>query len=80
MEPKSIADFQVLHLCITEANCSRDNWCIHTGCKNGGWKMSENMGVAPEDGGSIYGTSQKITNRSLVSSVAKMYFYIFYFS
>ncbi len=71
-----------LHLCITEANCSRDNLDVFIrDVKMAFEKCSvEYDGVAPEDGGSIYGTSQKITNRSLVSSVAKMYLDSLYFS
>ena len=70
-----------LHICITNANSSGDKakefikdvkWAVNK-CRD------EFNGVAPEDGGSIYGTSQKITNRSLVSSVAKIYLNTLYF-
>ena len=71
-----------LHFCITEANCSRvslqefirDVKIAVDKCRK------EFTGVAPEDGGSIYGTSQKITNRALVSSVARIYLDSLYFS
>ena len=71
-----------LHYCITEANCSRESLqefirdvrVAVEKCKK------EFTGVSPEDGGSIYGTSQKISNRALVSSVARIYLDSLYFS
>lgn len=71
-----------LHFCITEANCSREKIQefirdVKKAVKKCKKEFTE---VAPEDGGSIYGTSQKISNRALVSSVARIYLDSLYFS
>jgi sphinganine-1-phosphate aldolase len=71
-----------LHLCVTEANCSTENVkaFISDTLEAVDKCRQEYSDVKPEDGGSIYGTSQKISNRALVGSVAKIYLDSLYFS
>lgn len=71
-----------LHLCVTEANSSPDNVKSFIEDVKSAVEKCRNdySGVSPQDGGSIYGTSQKITNRSLVGSVAKIYLDALYFT
>ena len=71
-----------LHLCVTEANSSAENVkaFISDTLEAVDKCRTEYSDVKPEDGGSIYGTSQKISNRALVGSVAKIYLDSLYFS
>ena len=71
-----------LHLCVTEANSSPNNVESFIEDVKSAVEKCRNdySGVSPQDGGSIYGTSQKITNRSLVGSVAKIYLDALYFT